>query len=292
MPEDLPDLNEWLVADDALDADHDFAVDPPIDDDPSPRFRLMSERAASWAMRKLAQRKRDADIHRDTANHEIERIGNWLNKALEHTDRDIRFFEGLLIEWHAKNIEQTFGQNPLHGPVNREQWNKFRGKTRTLPTGDISARISSGTFEKGNVFAAAEFLEAFERTDLLAHKVEATPLQNALANPTAGVKLRDGYFYLRVATDEIKDMERAAVMWEQMNAAEPGNEGFTVVDHKEVCPNAIRIYADYPNSGIFVTMTQELGQHAQVETYMQIPGVWVNNENAVQFTVKPFAGEA
>lgn len=297
LPEDLihdhddgpPNLTlaEWL--DEDLAPDDVEQLDVEDDDIVSPRFRLMSERAAVWAMRKLADRQARIDEHNRTANAEIERIRAWQDTVNGPLANDTSFFNGLLVEWHANRIGDALGTNPMRGPVDADAWKKFKAKSHKLPNGDIGARIGTGRFEAVDAEAAVVFLTQLGRTDLLhiEPKVAARDLDAAAdGEQPAVMTVLDGevarYFVqldkLPVGNEEAERVH-AAVQAGALNAEEI-LEAFALTD-------AFRDTTPYHVDALEVRVTQQLGQPAQVELWVQIPGVRKTGVGIVTLAAKP-----
>jgi hypothetical protein len=64
------------------------------------RFVVADESEALWAVRKLRRLTDDLESKRAEAAQERERIDEWLQDAERSLDRQISFFESLLVEYH------------------------------------------------------------------------------------------------------------------------------------------------------------------------------------------------
>lgn len=86
------------------------------------RFKIDNLEAANWAFRKLAAIERKKKEVQELAQKEIERIKTWEQQEIGSLDSSKEFFEGLLIEYFARE---------------REKDPKFKIST---PYGKVSAR--------------------------------------------------------------------------------------------------------------------------------------------------------
>ena len=276
-------LGEYLEAD-LTDADVER-----VEDEVGERFKLRSERAALWAMRKLADREEEMAGHIATANAERARIDAWVSEVNEKLANDCSFFTGLLVEWHAGQIEHELGQNPLHGPMDPDAWKAFKRKTRKLPAGDVSAKIGTGRFTSFAPEAAIATLETIGRDDLLIRepKIGATKLDEAAADPERGVMLdRDGNYLCLVAVDEVSDEAAARRI---VQAHESDAPALAMIDtFADLLPAAAELDLEGRNVRLATTWFES---HLLVDTWLVIPGVRKEGVGVVSITVKPKVGE-
>lgn len=282
-----PTLVEYLDSFDEISQDLELVTPGDNDhgEDPTPRFRIMSERAAVWAMRKLATKQAAIAEHNATADAEIERINQWRDTVNDALRGDVQFFEFMLTEWHASRIEDAFGANPMHGPVNPEKWAKFKGKTSKLPNGEIAARIHTGQFSTTDPENAIRFLDEIGRGDLVKRSpVISGTLLDAAIESGGGVMLVDTDYYVHVADDVLKDNEFATALDEAIEVEH--TEPQALID---TCLDKLVNAYEWRDHTIRFRVTQELGRHAQCETWVRIPDVHKIGTGVVTIKPKPAA---
>lgn len=69
------------------------------DDEQRERWKVKSDRAASWALRRLGDTEAEIARLKLAAQDEIDSLKAWLEAALAPLARDVNFFEGVLIEY-------------------------------------------------------------------------------------------------------------------------------------------------------------------------------------------------
>ena len=235
-------------------------------------------------MRKLAAREAEMAAHIATANAERERIDQWLSEVNEPLTNDCSYFTGLLTEWAAGQIESELGTNPLHGPMDPDQWKTFKHKTRKLPGGDVSAKIGTGRFATTAPDATIAALEEIGRDDLIVRepKVKAGIFDKACADPEAGVRLADdGTYMVLIAHDSVEDSQAGARL---LQAFESGAHPLSIIDtFSDVLPAANEL--DLVGRVVRLSMTA-LVSEVRVETWLVLPGVAKEGVGLVNITVK------
>lgn len=87
----------------------------PEEDEARERFRVINDRMAAWAMRRLASvQNRRADIQQIAADEKA-RIDGWAASQLAPLDRDVSYFEALLGEY-AIDVRDTDGRKSVSTP--------------------------------------------------------------------------------------------------------------------------------------------------------------------------------
>lgn len=142
-------------------------MQPPIvetEDEPDGTFVIDSDRAADWALRKIAQKQRRMDDNAALADDERTRIDQWLEKANRPLEHEVVYLTGLLIEYHRKILEED-----------------ERRKTVSLPAGSLKARKTPD-----GVYIADTFLDfaktkrpEFVRTK---HEIDRAAVKKAALN--------------------------------------------------------------------------------------------------------------
>jgi hypothetical protein len=137
------------------DAAFDPFADPDLDqsledDDDRAGYRIGGDREASWALRKLWRAERE--IARLKRNHQdtVEILDEQLQQALGGPERDARFFEGVLGDYHRRLVAAGEAD-----------------KTYRLPAGELHARKAPDSLEVPDEALALDLFEAFGRVDLL-----------------------------------------------------------------------------------------------------------------------------
>jgi phage host-nuclease inhibitor protein Gam len=87
------------------------------------KYRIGGPKEADWALRKLAQARRQIIDNQDLYAAEVARLDAWLEDACQGPERDVAYFEGLLRDWH----DEQLGDDP-------------KRKTISLPGGKLEAR--------------------------------------------------------------------------------------------------------------------------------------------------------
>lgn len=147
----MTDLAEFLAGE----------FDTPEDDETRERFVIDGDRTATWALRKLAAARAEADRIKMLAQAEVDRVKEWERQALAGPGRDINFFEGLLGEY--LRMLQAEGRAK---------------KSYKLPAGTITSRKAPDVLEVTDEELFRDFAEGWNRLDLLHIKI--TPNKKAL----------------------------------------------------------------------------------------------------------------
>jgi len=128
--------------------------DPVLEDEQTrERFTITDDGAATWAMRKLAALRDKQREFQRIADNETARISEWLDQMTRNLDGDMKFFEGLLIQYAMREREEN-GR-----------------KSVVLPHGSVKSRASS---DKARVTDAEAFIKWAQNSapELLRTKVE------------------------------------------------------------------------------------------------------------------------
>lgn len=118
------------------------------------RFRIHDDSQAVWALRKIRRIREAVAAKQALAQAEIERIQAWLESETKSLEREEKFFEGLLAEYHAG----LMAQDPGH-------------KTHKLPGGRLHWRAQQPEFQRDDAKLLAwlkgrglnEFMEIIEK---------------------------------------------------------------------------------------------------------------------------------
>lgn len=89
----MTDVADALELEDAPDLD---------DDEQRERWKVKSDRAASWALRRLGAAAAEIERIKQNADDEITAIKAWAEAATAEPKRDINFFEGVLIDYRMR----------------------------------------------------------------------------------------------------------------------------------------------------------------------------------------------
>ena len=130
---------------------------PETDEEQAPlreRFRITSDDQADWAVRKIAQARRDLAKAETLAEAEIARVTAWLDGQRKDAMRTVGFFEALLREHYLPR----FASDP-------------RLKTIKLPAGRVQVRAQQPEFQRDEAALLAwlkkremtEYIERIER---------------------------------------------------------------------------------------------------------------------------------
>lgn len=95
------------------------------------RFRIRDDSQATWALRKIRKIRKQVESKRALAQAEIERINAWLESELRRLEREEKFFEGLLAEYHLGLLQE----DPSH-------------KTHRLPGGRLQYRSQPPEYQR------------------------------------------------------------------------------------------------------------------------------------------------
>lgn len=118
-------------------------VDPgDLGDEAREAWRIDGTRTADWAARKLARARRRIQSARTIAEAEIRAITEWLQHETRDNERDARFFEAKLQEWHEDQL------------IAGEE-----GKTIRLPAATLSIRAGRTHVEVDDEEALTQWLE-------------------------------------------------------------------------------------------------------------------------------------
>lgn len=99
-----------------VDLENSIADGVPERTDADLEFKVTNEREADWALRKLAQRRRQAEANRELAEAERERIDTWLAERNAELQADCEFFEGHLAAYHAQILVKDEGRKTIKLP--------------------------------------------------------------------------------------------------------------------------------------------------------------------------------
>jgi uncharacterized membrane protein len=118
-------------------------------------FRVDTEEKANWALRKLRKIEEQRAENNALAEAEIEKINAWADESNMKADRDVEYFQGLLMKYAADR---------------RKDDPKF--KSLKLPNGKFGFRKSQPKFHYED-HQLLESLKASGKTDLI--KVKESP---------------------------------------------------------------------------------------------------------------------
>lgn len=288
-PEDEGTIDAFLAA----TVEPDDIVTEYDDGQGTTRFRIDTKSGASWVMRKLAGVRAKKAENGEIAETQIAALRAWLEHENKQLDRDDDRLVELLRDWHCRTIVDEIGVHPLHGPVEPAVWDKLRKKSVSLPSGKVNARRSAGKFERTDEDAAlaalgivAPALVKIERS------VAATPFDDAMKTADPPVRTRTigeiSYFQVRVATQKIGAQEAVAIIDAQRDPEQQTHTlavivGFGLDALGEVLD---KLVADgvFEQSVWELVVTQQLGQEAQAELWVEIPGVCRSGVDVVTIT--------
>lgn len=155
----------------------------PEDDEARAAFRVEGPEQAAWAARKLAKVRAEIDALNEQARWEFSRIQAWIDSVRVQPERDLAFFEGLLVDWHRRLLDRELAEDA------DGDWDRVKHKSRTLPNGvTVAARRNPDSWAvERDVFVP--WAEAHGLGDLV--KVEKSPriaeAKKALTATQAGV---------------------------------------------------------------------------------------------------------
>lgn len=138
-----PEWQEWLDAEpgegiESIDHDHGtYEVDRLRPDTP---WRIENDHVATWALRKLAAAEAEQKRIKDLAMAEIQRIEEWEAKELRRPTRDADFFRGHLSAYWRREMAALLEPLIEKGMTPEGAWETVKKKSRSLPTGKLTAR--------------------------------------------------------------------------------------------------------------------------------------------------------
>jgi phage host-nuclease inhibitor protein Gam len=94
------------------------------------KYRIGGPSEASWALRKLAQARRQIIDNQDLYAAEVARLDAWLEDACKGPEHDVAYFESILHAWH----DEQLADDP-------------KRKTVSLPGGKLEARQNPDSIE-------------------------------------------------------------------------------------------------------------------------------------------------
>lgn len=118
-------------------------------------FRVETAQMADWALRKLRAFLAKTEQDHDLAETEHALIDEWLRKETAKVDDRIRFFRGLLADWHRRQL----AADP-------------HAKTIALPAGSLVARKQPDRVE---IADPDGFCDAYQGTALVTTKTTHAP---------------------------------------------------------------------------------------------------------------------
>lgn len=148
----VPELRRYLV-------DGELVDDDALDDEEAERepWCIRSDRAADWALRKLAAATQERERIRQRAEEEIAATKAWEKREARRPERDIAFFEHHLAEWH--------------------QLQRPDGARYPLRHGTLTSRKGATVLEVDDDEAFVEAAEGAGRLDWL--NIKVTPRKTA-----------------------------------------------------------------------------------------------------------------
>lgn len=155
LPEQTPDRDD-LERSLAEALDEGLAL--PRGDDGRPY--VDDDEQADWALRRLGEHQTRADEVKALGQRQIDQVQAWMARQLERIDTDMRFFEGLLLDWHRRVLDED-----------PREWEKKKRKTIELPHGTLSARAARASLVVDDDEALTAWLTE-HRSDLLEHVPE------------------------------------------------------------------------------------------------------------------------
>jgi phage host-nuclease inhibitor protein Gam len=149
----------------------------PVTDEERARFSIDGPRLAGWALRRLARAEGEAARIRSEAADRIALVKQWETQALAGPTRDATFFEGLLTDWHRRQLEPALAEaldryTAAHPDASPDEalaavWKKVDAKTVKLPDGTISARKTPEGVEVVDADAVVAWAVAEGHADLV-----------------------------------------------------------------------------------------------------------------------------
>lgn len=138
-----PEWRAWLDRDpDGITEDlgnGHFAIHGAVAEPTTP-WRIENDHVATWALRKLAAAERETLRLIDLATAEMERIKEWLERESRRPARDAEFFRGHLSAYWRREMAAELEPLIEKGMTPEEAWEQVRKKSRSLPTGKLTAR--------------------------------------------------------------------------------------------------------------------------------------------------------
>lgn len=175
---------------------------PETDEEQAPlreRFRIASDDQANWAVRKIAQARRDLAKAETLAEAEIARVTAWLDGQRKDAMRTVGFFESLLREYYLPR----FASDP-------------RLRTIKLPAGKVQVRAQQPEFQRDEAALLAwlkkremmDYIERIERPRWGELKQHVRVAENGLCIDAVTGEIVDGVTAIprppafRVVTEE------------------------------------------------------------------------------------------
>jgi hypothetical protein len=153
----IHNLDEFMIENDP----EGFPSELPVEPEEREKFKVETDAAAAWAMRKLRSIRGKQKVNSDIAEKESKKIEMWLTGVNHPLESNARFFESLLTDY-------AFGCR-----LNSEDGRK----TLDLPSGKVSTRVASdkwsvenSTFVEWAKTNASQLIKVVEQPDLSAMK--------------------------------------------------------------------------------------------------------------------------
>jgi Bacteriophage Mu Gam like protein len=147
------------------------------------RWEITDASAADWALRKLAQARRQIIENQDLYAAEVGRLDSWLEEACRSPERDVEYFESVLRNWHEEQLQAD--------PEDAEAWKREKKKTIKLPAGELSVAKNPPSVEIDEEKFVPWALENQPEWVKVERKVTRKPIANAVKE-AGGIDLETG----------------------------------------------------------------------------------------------------
>lgn len=112
---------------------------------------------ATWAIAKIARARQQHAAVLAARRDAVARATTWAKQATAPHDRDDSFFTNMVVDWFARRIPTRL-LDEIDTDDGRARWDKYPGKTLSLPTGKVWARVTSGAYQVHDSDAYVGFL--------------------------------------------------------------------------------------------------------------------------------------
>ncbi|WEG13973.1 host-nuclease inhibitor Gam family protein [Pullulanibacillus sp. KACC 23026] len=127
------------------------------------KFEIKDLESLNWSFRKLSALKSKEKEIKTLANVERDRIAQWEQGELSTISSSLEFFENLISEYHAKQLEE----DP-------------KAKTLSTPYGKSKSRATKESPDKADESQILKFVEDNGLTEFIKHSLKWSDLKKSL----------------------------------------------------------------------------------------------------------------
>lgn len=172
-------------------ADFYAPADAPQTDEERERFQVDNDGKCQWVLLKLARAEQELARINARADELVAHAEHFRRTASAGPKGDADFFRGAAADYHRRNLQPVIDDLTADGVVDKDAWQKVKGKTYPLPVGNLLAKRSQDTVE---IVDESAFLEWAARNPEAIGLVKVKPSLSAIKElPRAeGFVLLDG----------------------------------------------------------------------------------------------------